>query len=316
MTPSQLIHAIHDSTPSPLCSDLPAFVCWVCGGPSTRGAIRWKWAGANFTGQNRVRCPASDHVCEACIVVMAGKPPNTERMWTHLVDGREHVRVNKGSKPVMRAFLRRKHTAPWFAAIADSGQKHIIPWAPVNAPHQPGGAVLFEESLVELPRDAEGWALLDEIAEALTDGLTKEEIGRGEYGPRAWTLLGAERMRALEDAWSPLRGSSWFDLATWLAQRDEEKVAARLAAEKEAKRGRQAKGARKNAHGGVSARDPGGVPQDAGMQHPEALGSAQRPNARRRADERKPGGVANDHESNAAARSAAAGQLSLLPGSG
>lgn len=39
-----------------------------------------------------------------------------------------------------------------------------------------------------------------------------------------------------EQTYAYLRGGAWFRLAVWLAQRDEEAVAQRLAAEKEAKR--------------------------------------------------------------------------------
>lgn len=319
-TPSQIAHRIGGSKAHELASDRDPFTCWVCGGRATRGALRWQWAGANFTGQNRVRCPDSDVVCEACIVVMAGKPPNTERMWSHLVDGDEHVRVNKGQKPTIREFLRREHRATWWAAIADSGKKHIIPWCPLNAAGQSGGRVLFEDALVMLPRDAGGWALLDEIAGLLTAGATKEEVSRGEYGPRAWQLVG-ERLRAFETARGSLRGGSWFDLAVWLAQRDEAAVAERLEAEKAAKAAKKKeakandgrrKGKAANANGRGAARTPKRVPADARVQRAQALGPDPRPDARGSAVLGEPGGVANDHDPDAATGGASGGQLTLL----
>lgn len=316
-TLSQAIHAVAGSPPRPDCADRAQFICWVCGNPATRGMDRARWQGANFTGQNRVRCPESDFICEACVVVMAGRPPNTERLWTHLVEGASHVRVNKAQKPIMREFLRRAHLAPWGAAIADSGQKHICPWAPLNPPNQTGGVILFEEAIVDLPRDEHGWSLLHELREVLTDGATKEEIGRGEYGPRAWQLLGG-RVRAFEDTWGHLRGGAWFDLALWLAQRDEERVQARMAAEKAAKEEERAakrrpKGKAPNPDRRGSARSAGGVPRDAGRERAEALGASPESPPVQRADELDAGRVADGDAARASAPRPELGQLALFP---
>ena len=151
-SPSQVIHEIHGSHAMAGCSSVDPFTCWVCGGVADRGILRWKWAGSNFVGQSKARSNASTLVCEGCVLVMGGKPPDTERMWSHFVEGQVHVRLNKGSKPAMRGFLRRPKAAPWFAAIADSGKRHVIPWTVMNFPGQSGGRVLFEEMMVELPR--------------------------------------------------------------------------------------------------------------------------------------------------------------------
>lgn len=317
MTASQIIHRIHGSRPHPDCVDVSAFRCWVCGGESMRGVLRHRWMGANYTGQNKARCPSSEHVCEACVTVMAGRPPDTERMWSHLVEGDEHVRVNKGQKPAIRAFLRRPHRAPWFAAIADSGQKHLIPWTPINAPNQPGGRVMFEEVIVELPRTDDGWRVLDDITDALTDGATKEEILRGDYSPRAWQLLGADRLRALEATWSRLRGGAWFDLAVWLAQRDEEKVKERMAAEKAAKEkkdaGRKGQGAAADAARRGRARAAERVPADAGVLSAQALDADPRADACVRAADGDARGVGVQDDADASARGPTGEQLALFP---
>lgn len=230
-------------------------------------------------------------VCEACVVVMAGKPPNTERMWSHLVDGDSHVRVNKGNKPTIREFLRGPKAATWFAAIADSGKKHLIPWAPLNVgTRRP--LVNFEERIVELG----DWSLVDELSELLTLGATKEELGCGDYGPRAWTLCGAEGLRAFEERWSGLRGGGWFDFAVWLAQRDEARVEERLAAEKAAKEAkkhadREAKRVTKKPDHRRPARSPDRVSQDTGVLGPDALRPNPGPTASRSANDIEPRGV-------------------------
>lgn len=318
-TPSQIVFALGGSVTNALCGDTDPFICWVCGGRAVRGMLRVKWQGSNFVGQNRVRCPPSEHVCEGCVTVMAGKPPNTERMWTHLVEGATHVRVNKGSKPLMREFLRRHHSEPWFAAIADTGQKHVLPWCPVNPANQSGGSVLFEEALVTLPAEGRGWTVMGALEELLTAGATKEEIERGDYGPRAWQLCEA-RVRSFEEEWGHLRGGHWFSLALWLSQRDEAAVATRLDAEKTAKaakkekakndRDRQRATEKPDRRGG--ARTAKRIPRDARVLGPEALGSVAGSDAIGSANERDSRGVDDDHGEDAATRCDATGQRTMF----
>lgn len=212
-----------------------AGLCWVCARPMSRGVRVDRWQGANFTGQNKVRAPAATHVCEPCIWSMQGTPPNCLRMYSHLwADGEGYIAPNKGNKPAMLAFLRKHHAGAWFAAIADSGKKQLVPWTPVNPPGSRRGRILFEDQEVTLPvADGAGWALVDRLRTLLTAGATKDEILRGEWSPRAYSLLGAEAIDLFEEQWGrPKRGGSWFALAVWLAQRDEVAVSARMDAEK------------------------------------------------------------------------------------
>jgi hypothetical protein len=219
--------------------------------------LQTRWQGASFTGQNRVRCPESTFVCEACVWAMAGKPPDTLRMYSHFVDGRGWRKWNKGDKAAMRDWLRAPKRGEWFAAIADSGQKHVLPWAPINSEAATAPRVHFEDRIVTLSSD---WSLLDELAELLTLGATKEEIGRGEYGPRAWLLCG-EGLRAFEARWAYERGGGRFDLMVWLAQRDETRVQARMEDERHARR--QAKGAAAKQDGRGDSRRARRVPAHA-----------------------------------------------------
>lgn len=239
-----------------------AFDCYVCASPSSLGVSVGEWMGANFTGQNRVRSPASSHVCDACVWAMAGKPPHTERMWSHLYSADEYLRVNKGRKAEMRAWLRRPHTGPCFAAIADSGQKHLIPWAPIC--HERVDVVNFEDRIVEIG----DWQLVDDLSEMLTLGATKEEIQRGEYSPRAWTLITPPRLREYEQYLRRLRASGWFDLALWLSQRDEIRVQERIDAERRTKRKPEKQDRRR------PARDASGVPPHIEAERSPALGHA------------------------------------------
>lgn len=292
---SQRVHGAMGGGAHPLCSDVDIAGCWVCGSPARRGLPIKEWMGANFTGQNRVRCVDATHVCESCAVVMSGKPPDTLRMYSVLVEqGQPMLKLNKGQKPAILEFLRRKHCGEWLAGIADSGKKHIVPWSPINPPSKAGtGMVLFEDRLVRLG----DWSMVEEAMELLTAGVTKEDMLSGEYKPRAWELSAAS-LRAFEAKWKRLRGGGWFELAVWLAQRDEGRTAIRMAEEKEsrdAKRQRQREAANADRRGAVG--NPSGVPAHARSKRAQALGSDSGSDASGRTHDKHTGRV--DDESGA-----------------
>lgn len=308
MTTSAVIHAVCGSPRIDSCVEHVGR-CWLCAGKMARGESVDSWNGASFTGQNRVRSPQSTHVCEACVFVCSrlspvpGRPAkegkkfggnfrNYSHLWEESVG---YSNASKGEKPRIREFLARKHGGIWFAALADSGQKHVIPWAPMNGPGR-GGMVLFDEQIVQVP---ESLALVEEMTALLTAGATKEEIGSGDYSARAWQMCGAA-LRAFESERGPHRGGAWHGLALWLAQRDEETVQARMAADKETKSaGRKKQRAAANSDGRGAARAARGVPANPERKRAEKLGPATEQNARSGADVRDPGGVGDNDRAQA-----------------
>lgn len=139
-----------------------------------------------------------------------------------------YANASKGEKPLMRAFLERDHAGHWFAGIGDTGQLHVLPFAQWNGPGR-AGVVTFERQTVYVPADV---SLLEDATQLLTAGASKAEVLAGEYEANAWRLC-EPQIRAFEERYRRLRGSGWFALAVWLAQRDEESVQRRIAAEKE-----------------------------------------------------------------------------------
>lgn len=291
---SQWVHAYLGSPVTEECSPRDRFLCWLCGGNACpRGMVQTDWQGSNFVGQNRVKVPGSLFICEACVYVCAraNQVPNRPAKegkkfggnwrnyshWIEEADGRTvYGNASKGEKPSILAFLMREHPGEWACAIADSGQKHVLPWTPVNPGGQVGGRVLFDERIVTLPASAEAWSLVGTMASFLTEGATKEEIDTGEYSSWTWGR-GAEWVRGYEQVLAPLRASSWFALALWLAQRNEADVAARMEQERAARKERKdkerdhaqrgkrrgaAKGNRQDPAGGeaVLPAQPGGQP--------------------------------------------------------
>lgn len=321
ITPASILHALAGS-PAFAGAEDHAQWCYLCGTKAARTLPVAKWMGSTFTDQLRCRAQWSDRICEACAwscswvtppgyVVTGemaakkaakraaheaqraaeGKPAAGKevgenlRLFTHLYSGGKYGYFKKDSKPSILAFLRGPKVAPWFAAVADKGQKHVLPFADVNHCER-GGLVLFEDREVTLPSSEDGWRVLDDAAALLTAGATKDEIERGEYRADTWARCG-EMVRAFEDAHAALRGGAWLSLVIWLAQRDESAVVARQAAEKaakEAKKNGERKGPIKQRATGAPAKRDGqrrprvarDVPSS-GSEPAEALGAAREP---------------------------------------
>lgn len=298
MTPSDVLYQLAGSPPQDEAAALPVGSrCRVCGSACGRGLPYVRWQGPTFTDQCKLRDWSAEHVCEPCIWAHAwnvppGFPPPEPgkkgvnlRLYSHFYDERGYHAWNKANKREIRDWLRAPKSGKWFAAIADTGQKHVLPWTPFN--HGPHGVVRLEEQSVRLG----DFALVDAICGLLTAGATKEEIESGTYTERSWKLARG-RLEAFEAAFgSALRRGGWFSLALWLSQRDEEQVSERLAAERAAKETRRADtgaertAVRRNRRG--VARDESGVSGER-RKPAQALGSDSGPTA--------VGGAADEHE--------------------
>lgn len=211
----------------------------MCGGDASRSIARASWTSAGSVGQNRAKYRLSDRICEPCVMVHArfsavpGRPPKEGKTeggrWSNYSVLVEVVGENvllttatKGEKPAIRKWLQAPKQGPWFAAIAESGQKHLLSSVPMNAAGGRGRA-LFEETLVELPGSL---LLIDAIDAALTAGLSKESLDSGDYTVNQWKDC-ATVIEDFERGFSGERGSPWFALALFLGQRNEEEYDAR-----------------------------------------------------------------------------------------
>lgn len=236
-----------------------------------RGMPVEKWIGANFTDQTRVRSPLSPCVCEACVMLSARTFPvlgrdakegkkfgasfrnvsNAVEVGWSGVQAQGYANYSKGEKPAIRAFLERAHAGYWGIGIADSGQKHVAGFAPMNPPGR-GGIVIFEEALLFVPSSL---AMVDDMSALLTAGATKDEIEAGDYRAQTWIRCRV-KVDEFEERNERERGSDWFRLALWLAQRDEALVEERLAAEKRAETDKKAKAKANGQRAKKQARKP------------------------------------------------------------
>lgn len=185
MTPSILTWQAHGSPKVAGRKQSPAGGCYLCCGVTPFCVQLDKWMGDNFTSQTLARCPWAQHACEACAYVTSRVSPVLGRLpkdgkqfggnfrnYSHCGDERGYFNASKGEKPLLREFVEREHAAPWFAAIADSGQKHVLPFARMNGPGR-GGVALFDEQIVNVPEDV---SLIADMTTLLTLGVTKDEL--------------------------------------------------------------------------------------------------------------------------------------------
>ncbi len=196
--------------------------CRLCGGDKP-GAPFTDWVKDTFTDFDRLL--PGDTVCGDCLFWLdekstelmrrAGKDkPQKMRNYSHFVKGGEWTPYSKGDKAGMRSMLLTP-PFPELAAIADSGQKHIVFKARRNAPGQSAGWVLLEEMpiWVEPDRLRGMLTLLDEMLSVFSKG----EIADISYYPYRILQYGMGKWLASEAQVSLWRGSALFALALFLA---------------------------------------------------------------------------------------------------
>lgn len=339
-TPIQAVHALYGSPavtePSATGPVDAPHGCRICGGACTRGMVYDDWSGANSARPNRTRQWQSEIVCEACVALTAryspcpprpaneGKEPMRWGNVSVLYDDNGLITATKGEKPVIREWIARARKGPWFAAIAESGQKHVLPWTRWCAAGSRVGMVRFEERDALVSLDALD-LLCRDMCELLTAGATKETIENAQYSPNQWRTCG-DAIELFESRSAHKRGGDLFALALWLAQRDEAETAARIerekaeiaakkAAEKESRSGKRRKErpSAEAAAGGVDPRAASGVPRN-GSERSDALGASADSSAGSSADVRDAGRVDHTDPPQAPARSPEQGQLSLFGG--
>lgn len=146
--------------------------CCVCAAVEPRTAPADKALGNNFTDRTMFRAPESDSVCEACIMVCSGGGLRTFRLWTivaapgtGLAPSQEKAAAWIGqhdglcmtskanTRPVIDLLLDPPDSS-WLVSVAESGQKHVLPYARVNAGDS--GVVRFET--LDVPYTQADWS--------------------------------------------------------------------------------------------------------------------------------------------------------------
>lgn len=130
-------------------TDTPG-VCAVCNKESDRTAPANKALGKNFTDRSLITGPGS-RVCHACLWACSGKGRESARPWSIAASRLKKMPAHAdkaqawaGETPGL-CYTTRGNTRPiidlllnppegeWLASVATSGQKHVLPYATVNA---------------------------------------------------------------------------------------------------------------------------------------------------------------------------------------
>jgi hypothetical protein len=200
--------------------------CRFCGNNSV-GISFTDWVKPTFTDHDKLL--PGDSICDECLFwfderskdlaeIVGKEKPQRMRNYSHFIVGGEWTPLSKGNKPKMTDLLLRQ-PFPELAAIAQSGQKHIIFRAMRNPPGSASGWVQFEEqSLFVYPLELK--TMLDTI-ESLYSEFSKGEIGTGQYKGYHVVKFGFQKWDKLEREIKQARGSLLFELALFLAQKGE-----------------------------------------------------------------------------------------------
>lgn len=202
-------------------------VCRLCG-RSAEGALFDAWVKDTFTDWDKI-VPGSV-VCDGCLFWLdersdelarrVGKDkPQRMRNYSHFVVSGEWEPVSKGNKRRMRDILLGA-LFPELAVVSDSGQKHIALRAVRNDPGHSAGWVQFEEHRLWV--DPPELARILGAVERLYTVFSKSEIASGQYGANRILKFGIPAWRGLESQIKRDRGSPLFDLAIFLAQKEED----------------------------------------------------------------------------------------------
>lgn len=102
------------------CVDHPEEPCWVCAGNSSRGMPIENWNGASFTGQNRVKAPTGNFVCEPCVFVTSriapvpGRPAKEGKTYGGSFNNFSHrLPRTRGDRPAVTHWLLECAARGW-----------------------------------------------------------------------------------------------------------------------------------------------------------------------------------------------------------
>lgn len=209
--------AIWQAAGAPPMSGKARGCCRLCGAVGC-GLPFTEWVKDSFTNFDLLR--PGEIICAACLFCTAEKSallqarrcrdkPQKMRTYSHFVCDGEWFPLTKADKARMRELLARE---PEVAVIAESGQKHLIFRARI-------GWWQFEE-LALLPCWDKVVAWLP-IIEELMAGFSKAEIESGRYQQPRVIGFGVERWRRLDSQIESVRRAAHFQIAIFLAQKEE-----------------------------------------------------------------------------------------------
>ena len=208
--------------------------CWWCGDALSEACELDDVLTDSFTDQDQALVRSSPWLCVACTWAMTGRPPDTLRLWSIAWSetprewplnhesapnlGTSIHLQNKADPSAFRALLRCPPSGRWMCSIADSGQIHTAPFATVN---RGAGRYSVRFERVNVVATPEQYRTVDDsISRLMAAGYTKQDIAEQPL-PSRLIKCGLDLWRAEQEVLRPYRGSPLFDLALFLARKDQ-----------------------------------------------------------------------------------------------
>lgn len=186
--------------------------CWLCG-CVTFGHPKKKIIKPTFTDHDLANLPWSEVVCEHCAWALSYR-----ELRNYSILATEKILYHP-SRPIIRAALLYPPEPPFLLAVAESGQRWLHFKAKVNLSNK---RFLVRLDSFDVTVNPEQFKALLEPIEELYQTFTKAEIESGNYQSHRIREFGMERWERIESIIEPVRKSSLFRLAIFVAQRSAE----------------------------------------------------------------------------------------------
>jgi len=205
--------------------------CYLC---ATSPATQPLNLSHSFTAHSTAKCPSSNNLCDRCAWVIPLRlkyyNPNSKkevmlfsRNWSWLLSEKENHPKIEGDRvselpprSLIRKWLLDPPEPPFTICIAESGQKHILPWSK-QANSKEYFPVTFELDTVFIDR-SKFTENIENYEYLLSLGLTKTEINTGQYkSQNLLKLISNEKFKETEEIIKELRGSRLFELIGYVA---------------------------------------------------------------------------------------------------
>lgn len=205
--------------------------CALCGAAVTRGLKRHLILTDSFTGYNQLIYPASDVVCEACVYALRRYRINgklfTPRNYSHYIQQippRWDMLTKKDIIKILQILFHPSQNTCWGLGLSETGQKHLLPYIPINSPGTNRPAIFLEDMTVEYEPSnlKEGY----EIGMALYNlGFSRDAVATGQYPNtqlhKVIKKIGIAKLRELDKAFGPYRkDKKMIRLLTWLLHKE------------------------------------------------------------------------------------------------
>lgn len=193
--------------------DIKDELCWLCGQPTGGQGVPTKKAiKPTFTNSDMALAPESKSVCINCAFCLSQA---SLRFYSILAteDGMAHP-----GRAEIRDLLVNPPMPPFVLTIAVSGQKHLTFRADV-AHNREQFPVQFEE-MQAIVQPGQLARILEPV-EKLYTVFSKEEITTGRYSQGRMRQMGLGEFQQLESKIADRRGSRLFELAVFVAQKQE-----------------------------------------------------------------------------------------------